>query len=142
MEIEQFIQLLNDDLCSEFQSVITYTTYAASVVGLQRPELREVFEDEAHDELGHAQYFADKIAALGVIPRISVDPVELTNDPVQMIETLLGMEAETVSNYSLRADQAKELGLHAIAVDIENILTDELSHRDELMMMSQSPTAF
>jgi rubrerythrin len=59
-----------------------------------------------------------------------------------MIETLLGMEAETVSNYSLRADQAKELGLHAIAVDIENILTDELSHRDELMMMSQSPTAF
>lgn len=139
MDIEQFIQLLIQDLQGEFQAIATYTAYSASVVGIQRPELSELFSDEAHDELEHAQWFADNIAALGGIPEISITPIEPTDNYGVMLEILKEMENKTVANYSERADQAKAMGLHAIAVDIENILTDELDHFNALNMMSKDP---
>lgn len=135
MTIEQFLELLNQDLCGEFQAIATYTAYASSVVGLNRPELSEMFTDEAHEELEHAQYFSDRIAALGGAPNISLTPIAATDDPAEMIAILRDMEDQTIANYTERADQAKALGLRAISVDIEDILTDELKHYDELNMM-------
>ena len=55
----------------------------------------------------------------------------------KMIKILLSLEEQTVVNYSIRADQATVLGFHALSVDIENILTAELRHRDELRMMME-----
>lgn len=138
MDIKEFVTLLNQDLNSEFASIAAYTTFAASVIGLHRPELKGMFEEEAESELGHAQYFADKIAALGGFPQIVLQPIPYTRSPQQMVEVLRGMEEQAVLNYSARADQAKVLGLHAIAIDIENILTDEREHFDELSMMLMS----
>ena len=65
---ERFIALLNEDLAREYQAVITYSTYASSVPGLYRQELREFFTAEITDELGHAQILADKIVTLGGRP--------------------------------------------------------------------------
>lgn len=135
MDIKQFVQLLQKDLLSEFTAISHYITYAATVRGLNRPELKEMFEEEAGDELGHAQFFADKIMSLGFIPQINAAPATMANNPAQMIKILLVLEEQTVVNYSARADQAAALGLHALSVDIENILTTELRHRDELRMM-------
>ena len=44
------------DLTSEFRAV-HYLTYAATITGINRPELKELFEEEAQDELGHALNF-------------------------------------------------------------------------------------
>lgn len=135
MDIKQFVSLLQSDLLSEFTAISHYVTYAATIRGLNRPELKEMFEEEAGDELGHAQFFADKIASFGFIPQIAAKPATMANGPAQMVKILLSFEEQTVVNYSTRADQASALGLHALSVDIENILTTELRHRDELRMM-------
>lgn len=137
MDIKQFVQLLQSDLLSEFTAISHYVTYAATLRGINRPELKEMFEEEAGDELGHAQFFADKIASFGFIPQISSKPAAAAASPAQMISVLLGLEEQTVINYSTRADQAMALGLHALSVDIENVLSAELKHRDELKMMLQ-----
>ena len=135
MDIKQFAQLLQSDLLSEFTAISHYITYAATLRGLDRSQLKEMFEEEASDELGHAQFFADKIATMGFIPQIAAKPATMASSPVQMIQILLSLEEQTVINYSTRADQAIALGLHGLSVDIENILATELGHRDELKMM-------
>src|SRR5678816_3738838 len=62
---DQFIEGLNVDLAHEYSAVILYRTYASQVQGQWRMELRQFFEAEIPDELGHAQILADKIVSLG-----------------------------------------------------------------------------
>ncbi|HSG38976.1 MAG TPA: ferritin-like domain-containing protein, partial [Thermoanaerobaculia bacterium] len=52
---EEFLAALNVDLAHEYGAVITYRTYASQVQGQWRMELRQFFEGEIPDELGHAQ---------------------------------------------------------------------------------------
>ena len=59
---------LNHDLAGEYQAVVMYTHYSAGLTGPYRRELRALFQSEIADELGHAQFLADKIAALGGEP--------------------------------------------------------------------------
>ena len=68
MDKETLIQGLNQDLAHEYQAIIQYVTYAATVSGIHRGELKEFFLAEIQDELRHAQFLADKIAALGGKP--------------------------------------------------------------------------
>ncbi|MBI3973563.1 MAG: ferritin-like domain-containing protein [Chloroflexi bacterium] len=65
---EQLIRLLNGDLSREYQAAVMYVTYAALVAGPFRPQLAAFFKREVPDELAHAQFLADKIAALGGTP--------------------------------------------------------------------------
>lgn len=135
MDELEFLRLLNEDLNSEFVAITHYVCYAACIKGINRPELKEMFEEESASELGHAQFFADKIVVLGGTPKISTPlPAPAANER-EMLSNLLELEQKTVINYGQRASQARALGLQALAVDIENILTDELEHRDELELM-------
>ena len=65
---EQLIAGLNTDLANEYQAIITYITYGATVTGIYREEMKEFFMREVPDELRHAEYLANKIAALGGRP--------------------------------------------------------------------------
>src|SRR4026209_2308651 len=56
---------LNQDLAGEYQALMMYVHYSAKVTGPYRRELRAMFQAEIADELGHAQFLADKIVALG-----------------------------------------------------------------------------
>lgn len=135
MDLNQFVQALQKDLASEFVAITHYLTYAATIKGINRQELSEYFKSTAYDELEHAQWFADKIAVFGGTPQIVCQPAAEANTPQDMVSISLKLEAQTVQNYTQRVAQAEALGLRALAVDIENILTDELEHRDELAML-------
>ena len=73
---EQFLEGLNIDLAHEYSAVILYRTYASQVQGQWRMELRQFFEQEIPDELGHAQILADKIVSLGGNPTTVPAPVK------------------------------------------------------------------
>ena len=66
---QQLIDGLNEDLRGEFQAVIMYRLFASMVQGPYRQELRTFFANEIPEELTHAQLLADKISALGGLPR-------------------------------------------------------------------------
>lgn len=128
---------LNEDLAGEYQAVIMYRTYASLVSGPSRPELKAFFEGEIPDELGHSGMLAEKIVALGGTPGTSAAAVPRAAGNRQMLENALRAEEETIERYTRRLKDAEELGEIAIKVEIENIIVDETTHRDDLRRILQ-----
>jgi bacterioferritin len=132
---EEFLKGLNVDLAHEYGAVILYRTYASQVQGQWRMELRAFFEQEIPDELGHAQILADKIVALGGIPTTVPAPVKPAKDAKEMLRNALEDEIETIGRYVLRRKQAEALGHYGLAVEFDDLIRDESTHRDEIQMV-------
>ena len=129
---DELIQGLNEDLAWEFNAVITYRLFASMCSGISRQEMRQFFESEIPDELGHAQFLADKIVALGGTPVSEPKPVELTTDNRRMFEITLKAERDTVERYEERVKQAEALGMTGLKVRLEDIIVDETQHAEEI----------
>jgi bacterioferritin len=134
-DLKALIDGLNEDLAAEYQAVILYRTYAALVTGPNRQELREFFESEIPDELGHAALLADKIVSLGGTPTTQAAPVPTASDNRQMLENALQGEVDTIERYTRRIQQAEEAGELAIKLQLENLIVDESNHRDTIRRM-------
>jgi len=132
---EQFLEGLNVDLAHEYAAVITYRTYASQVQGQWRMELRQFFESEIPDELGHAALLADKIVTLGGIPTTVPSAVKAARDSKEMLRNALEDEIETIDRYVLRRKQAEALGHYGLAVEFDDLIRDESTHRDEIQMI-------
>jgi bacterioferritin len=132
---DQFLEGLNVDLAHEYAAVIQYRTYASQVQGQWRMELRQFFEGEIPDELGHAQLLADKIVALGGTPITTPARVKPAKDSKEMLRNSLEDEIETIQRYVLRRKQAESLGHYGLAVEFDDLIRDESTHRDEIQMI-------
>jgi bacterioferritin len=132
---EEFLEKLNIDLAHEYAAVIQYRIYASQVQGQWRMELRQFFEQEIPDELGHAQILADKIVALGGRPTGAPAPVKPANDAREMLRNSLEDEIETIDRYVTRRKQAEQLGHYGLAVEFDDLIRDESTHRDEINMI-------
>ena len=130
--MKKLLEDLNRDLAAEYQAVITYRTFASLATGPYRNEVREFFESEIPDELGHAQFLADKIVALGGTPTTEPLPVQVTTDNREMFEIAHKAESETIKRYETRVQQADELGLTALKVRLEDLIVDETGHKEEI----------
>ncbi|HEX2254022.1 MAG TPA: ferritin-like domain-containing protein [Thermoanaerobaculia bacterium] len=126
---------LNEDLGYEYAAIITYRTYASQVQGQWRVELRNFFEQEIPDEIGHAQLLADKIVALGGEPVTVAKPVKPASSAKEMLENALVDEEATIERYVKRRKLAEELGHYGLAVDLDDLIRDESNHRDEIRMI-------
>lgn len=127
----ELIKGLNEDLAGEYQAVLMYTTYAATVTGPHRPMLKQFFAAEIPDELGHAQFLADKIASLGGRPTTEPRPVPATQDPKRMLENVLAAERQAIADYQKRAEQAAEFGDKGLATHLETVVEEETGHYEE-----------
>lgn len=129
------IKGLNEDLAGEWQAIIMYRLYASLVQGPWRQELRGFFEGEIPEELLHAQMLADKIAAMGGTPTWEPAPVKVVGDAKSMLEEALKAEEATITRYVKRRKQAEDAGEYGLAVDFDELISDEAKHRDELRMI-------
>jgi bacterioferritin len=134
---EELVELLNGDLSREYQAIITYIQYSASVTGPYRQELKQFFANEIPDEQMHAQYLADKVAALGGVPSVTPEAVPQETDARKMLENVVEAERTARNNYSARAAQAEELGEIGLANHLEDMADDESHHLDETMKILQ-----
>jgi bacterioferritin len=132
---ETLIQALNKDLAAELQAVIMYTTYSAKVSGPWRPQLVQFMQGEITDELGHAQFLADKIVALGGEPTTEPVPVPKANTAREMLEAIVEAEKQAVAGYTERAKQAEEYGDKALVVQLEDMVRDEQGHMEETLKL-------
>jgi len=132
---ETLIQALNKDLAAELQAVIMYTTYSAKVSGPWRPQLVQFMQTEIADELGHAQFLADKIVALGGEPTTEPVPVPKANTAREMLEAIVQAEKQAVAGYTERAQQAEEYGDKALVVQLEDMVRDEQGHMEETLKL-------
>jgi bacterioferritin len=131
-KMDKLIKGLNEDLAGEYNAIISYLQYSAKVSGPYRPQLVEFLQAEIPDEQRHAQYLADKIASLGGEPTVEPRPVQVADDTRQMLEFIYQAEKQTVENYQKRIDQAEAVGETGLKVQLEDMLSDETTHRDEV----------
>ncbi|MFN3648259.1 MAG: ferritin-like domain-containing protein [Armatimonadota bacterium] len=132
MDKQSLIDALNEDLANEYAAIIQYTQYAAKIRGPWRTELRNFFMAEIPDEQTHAQYLADKIAAMGGNPTTQAAPVTAADAAEDMLRAVRDAEERAVRNYTQRAQQADALGEIALKVQIENFIADEQTHMQEV----------
>jgi bacterioferritin len=131
MDKKAIIEKLNGDLAGELGAIIQYLVYAAKVTGPYRPELARFFLAEVPDEQGHAQFLANKIAALGGEPTTVARPVPAANSNRQMLEEVLKAERQAVADYTQRAKDAEAFGDKGLAVQLEDMVRDESGHAQE-----------
>jgi bacterioferritin len=123
---------LNHDLAGEYQAVLMYIHYSAKLTGPYRRELRALFQAEIADEQGHAQFLADKIAALGGEPTTEPRSVPRAEQPREMLEQALTAEEQAIVDYNERIHQAEAFGDFGLKVELENQVADETRHKEEL----------
>src|SRR6476659_6556948 len=98
---------LNHDLAGEYQAILMYTHSSAKLTGPYRRELRALFQAEIADEQGHAQFLADKIAALGGEPTTEPRAIPHADKPKEMLEQALAAEKQAIAGYDERLRQAE-----------------------------------
>ncbi len=135
MSKNDLIDALNDDLAHEYSAIIQYIHYSAKVHGPWRAELKAFFQAEIPDEQLHAQYLADKIAAMGGTPTTIPSPVREVSDAKDMLIAVRDAEAGAVQRYIERIAQAEALGEIALKVHLENFVADEQTHMQECDQM-------
>lgn len=135
MNKQELIDKLNEDLAGELGAMIQYLTYAAKVTGPYRPQLQNFFMAEVPDEQRHAKLLADKIVALGGEPTTVPRPVKEAHTAQQMLEAVLEAERRAMNDYTERAEQAESYGDKGLAVQLEDIISDESTHAEETELL-------
>jgi len=137
MSRDALIDALNDQLSAEYQAIIQYIQYSAVVTGPHRPELVTFFRAEIPDEQSHAQYLADKIAALGGTPTTVAKPVPTASTPRELLQNVLEAEEQAIAAYTRLIKLADAAGEIGIRTQMENFVQDETGHRDETRKILQ-----
>lgn len=135
MDKKKMIDNLNKDLAGELSAIIQYITYAAKATGPYRPQLSAFFLTEATDEQLHAQFLANKIVALGGEPTTQPAPVPKAGNNKEMLEAVLAAELQAGKDYTQRAKEADEFGDKGLAVQLEDMVRDEMGHSEETERM-------
>jgi bacterioferritin len=129
---DDLVDGLNEDLAGELQAVIMYLNYSATLTGPYRKELRALFQAEIADEQGHAQFLSDKIAVLGGEPTTTPRPVPEASTPREMLLNVLEAETQAITDYKERVEQAERFGDVGLKVSLENQISDETRHKEEV----------
>lgn len=132
MNKEALIRGLNDDLAAEWGTIMRYTYQAGKAFGLLGAELREIFQREVQDELGHASFLTDVIIDLGGEPTTTPKQFEKPADLKAMVALDLEMELGDVESYQKHAQIAEELGEVELKIKLEEMAADEAGHAREL----------
>ncbi|NCF67363.1 MAG: ferritin-like domain-containing protein [Chloroflexi bacterium] len=131
MDKQTLIDNLNGDLANELSAIIQYITYAAKATGPYRPQLAAFFLQEVTDEQEHALFLANKIVALGGEPTTQAAPVPPADTNRAMLQAILAAEIQAGKDYTQRAVEADEFGDKGLAVQLEDMVRDEMGHSEE-----------
>lgn len=134
---EELLNVMNKALEDEFMAIRQYTTYAAQVTGVHRIELKDFFQEEIPDEQGHAQFLADKIVALGGTPTHTSSPLPQVSTNKDMLTSVLEAEQQAITTHNQLATLAEDIGDKGLVVKIEDIITDETRHKEEVEKILQ-----
>jgi bacterioferritin len=135
LDKQALIDALNQDLAHELQAIIMYLQYSAKVRGPWRTELKAFLQNEIPDEQLHAQYLADRIAAMGGNPTTVPAPVRNADSAEDILKAVLAAEQDAIRRYTERVAQADQLGEVALRVQLENFIADEQNHAQEVQQI-------
>lgn len=131
MDTESFIDALNEDLRTEYQSIVQYISHLATVTGAEFLSVIDELKVHVTQELTHAQTLAEQISFLGGTPSTSVPEVEKATGR-EALAADLHLEESQLERYRLRFSQAMELGLADVAEALRPLLEQTQEHVRDL----------
>jgi bacterioferritin len=135
MSAESLVAGLNEALNRELSTIIRYLLQGSMIRGRQNQFLRQMYRSEVGDEIGHAQYLADKIIMLGGTPKVKPSLTPPPENVEKMIENDLAHEESDVAHYRKLAQLAEDYGDIELKMRMEEQAADESRHAEELRRM-------
>ena len=132
MTREDLINGLNEDLNLELETLLRSVYHAAAGRGMLGHELRELLKKDLPGELEHATFLADKIVALGGEVHIRPAMPAEFGAARELLQQNIAAERKIIGNYARRIDQAAEFGDKGLAIRLENMLSAETDHLEQL----------
>ena len=132
MDKEAFIELLNEDLATEYQSIVQYVQHIAVITGAEYLSTVDELKAHVNQEVSHATTLAEQVDFLGGVPGISVAPVTSATDAPGALRADLELETRQLERYRERVQQANDLGLADVAEALRPLLTQTQEHVRDL----------
>ncbi len=131
MDKESFVEALNEDLQTEYQSIVQYINHIATVTGAEFLSTIAELKIHVSQELNHAQILAEQIAFLGGSPATTVPKVESAHGR-DALAADLRLEESQLDRYRNRFSQAMDLGLADVAEALRPLLEQTQEHVRDL----------
>ncbi len=132
METKEFIERLNEDLGTEYQSIIQYVQHTATIKGAEYTAIVEELGKHLAQELEHAQALATQIDFLGGIPTVEVPPIPNHPDGASALQADLDLEEAQLDRYRARYKEANDLGLPDVGEALRPLLQQTQDHVNDL----------
>lgn len=132
MDISAFIERLNEDLATEYQSIIQYIQHIATVKGPEYHSITEELSNHLNQELQHAKILARQIDFLGGTPTVKVPDVPNASDGASALKADVELEQRQLDRYRQRVAEATDLGLPDVAEALRPLLQQTQDHVREL----------
>lgn len=132
MDMDTFIERLNEDLGTEYQSIVQYIQHTATVKGPEYHSIVEELNNHLTQELQHAKILAQQIDFLGGTPTVKVPDIPDASDGASALKADKELEERQLDRYRQRVAEANELGLPDVAEALRPLLQQTQDHVREL----------
>jgi bacterioferritin len=132
MNRDEFTQLLNEDLSTEYQSIVQYNLHISTITGPEYVSTVEELTLHLGQELIHAQVLAAQVSFLGGDPTTTVRQVSRSSTSKDALGADLRLEEEQLERYRDRFAQATELGLADVGEALRPLLEQTQEHVRDL----------
>jgi bacterioferritin len=132
MDTESLVDALNDDLKTEYQSIVQYINHIATITGAEYLAVIDELKIHVQQELAHAQILAEQVSFLGGAPTTEVTPVVAATDGRSALAADLLLETDQLNRYRERTGQATELGLVDVAEALRPLVEQTQEHVRDL----------
>jgi len=132
---EELIKGLNHAMNREVSTFLRYMLQGASIKGAEWDPARQMYLAEVTDEMGHAQYLADKIIMLGGTPKLDPDLTPPPTDVPTMLKNDIAEEKIDVEGYMKLSELAEKEGLVELKLKMEDQAADEAGHAEAMQRL-------
>jgi bacterioferritin len=132
MDRQQLARLLNEDLGTEYRSIVQYNQHIATLKGLEVQSLLGELRQHLVQELNHAIVLAEQIDFLGSVPTVEVPAVPSETETTRALELDLQLEEQQLERYRERIQQAQDLSLPDVAEALRPLLEQTQEHVRDL----------
>ncbi|WP_084958918.1 ferritin-like domain-containing protein [Thermoactinospora rubra] len=132
MDQNALIDKMNEDLGTEYRSIVQYVQHIATIKGAEYQSILDELKEHLAQELNHAMTLAEQIDFLGGTPSVQVPQVPVETDGAAALQLDLDLEEQQLQRYRERVAQAQELGLPDVAEALRPLLEQTQDHVMEL----------
>ncbi len=126
---DELLDLLNKAIAREIGVSVQYMWQHVMAKGMKSPEVKDVFEDIAIEEMKHAEKIAERMFYLGGTPTTKPSPITVGVSLEEMVKYDLQAENEAIEMYTKIIELAAGEGDSTTRLLFEEILGAEEEHK-------------